>query len=175
VGKDGGEVIDVAGAGIGGGRIPAGKADDLLSKSKALAAKLGIEILLMDADLILGKVHIESALEHASRAFERGRNAATTKMLEVMLYASGERQLSSAIEKMGVKAATTRVAVVVSEQSTLADVFQSLDIERDDGVLEGDVSKLANFGIAKEEIECVGKEKACDLVLERVARVDLLK
>jgi KEOPS complex subunit Cgi121 len=152
-------VIDVAGAGIGGGRIPAGKADGLLSESKVLAARLGIE----------------TALEHASRAFERGGNAATTKMLEVMLYASGERQLSSAIEKMGVKAATTRVAVVVSEQSKLADVFQSLDIERDDGVLEGDISKLAAFGIAKEEIETVGKEKACDLVLERVARVDLLK
>ena len=168
-------MIDVAGAGIGGGRIPAGKVDDLLSRSKALAAELGIEILLMDADVILGKVHIESALEHASRAFERGTNVASTRMLEVMLYASGERQLSSAIGKMGIKAATTRVAVVNSGQSRQAEVFESLAIERDDRVLEGDTSKLAAFRIPQEEIESVGKEKACDLVLERVARVDLLK
>jgi KEOPS complex subunit Cgi121 len=168
-------VIDGAGAGIGGGRISAGRADDLLSRSKALAAELGIEILLMDADVILGKIHIESALEHASRAFERGTNVASTRMLEVMLYASGERQLSSAIGKMGIMAATTRVAVVNSGRSKQAEVFESLAIERDDRVLEPDISKLAAFGIAMEEIESVGKEKACDLMLEKVARVDLMK
>ena len=145
-------MTEATGAGIGGGRMPAGKAGEVLSESKAVAARLGIEILLMDAGLVLGNTHIESAIEHASRAFGRGRNVATTKMLEVMLYASGERQLSSAIEKMGVRPATTSVAVVVSDRSRLADVFESLHIERDDSVLEGDVSKLAAFGITKGEI-----------------------
>jgi len=164
-----------AGVGIYGGRIRPGKAMNILDESRAIASELGIEILLMDADLVFGRIHIESAVEHAFRAFERGTEVAETKMLEVMLYSSGERQLSSAIEKMGLKSITRSVAVIVSDPSKMSNVLSTLDIKRDDSVLDGDVSKLRAFGISKKAVDSVGDNKVQELVLERVARVDLTK
>ena len=164
-----------SGVGIGGGRIRPQRAARLLDESKDLAGRKGIEILIMDADMIFGRVHIESAVEHAFRAFERGKNVAVTRMMEVMLYASGERQLSAAIKKMGVGSGTVRVAVVVLDGSKLSDVMRDLEVKQDDGVLDGDPDRLSAFGISRKALESVGPEKAIDLVLEKVAAVDTLK
>ncbi len=160
--------------GIGGGGVRR-KAGSLIDRAKDLARRLDIEILLMDADFIFGRVHVETAVEHAYRAFERRTNAAATSMLEVMLYASGERQLSTAIDKLGVKSDTKRVAVVVSDDKRLDEVFKSLAVERDDTVLEGRAENLPAFGISRKTTASVGKDKAFELVLERVALVDLMK
>jgi len=161
--------------GIGGGILPPGKGETIVEKAKALASDMGVDILLMDADMVFGKVHIETAIEHADRAFERGSNVAGTRMMEVMLYASGERQLSAAIEKMGVGRGTRRLAVVVSDSKRLVEVMRALGAKRDDGVLDGRFENLAKFGISRQAVQSVGKEKAMELVLERVAFVDILK
>ncbi len=161
--------------GIGGGRIDPKRVKGVFDKAKELEKGLGVEILLMDADLVFGKEHIESAVEHAIRAFERDKNVASTKMMEVLLYASGERQLSTAIKKMGIGTKTRDVAVVVSDCERLDDVVTTLGIRRDDSKLEGRVEMLGRFGISKKAIASVPKVKVLDLVLERVAMVDMLK
>lgn len=161
--------------GIGGGLISGRTADSVLEEAVKIAEDLNVEILLMDADMVFGKIHIESAVEHAARAFENETNTATSRMMEVMLYASGERQLSTAIKKMGIKDKTERIAVIVSDSKKLEEVMDSLDIRRDDTVLEGKVENLPAFGITEKEISSVQKERVLDLVLERVALVDLIK
>ena len=166
---------DMASFGIGGGRIDARKAESILDNAKEFAAKSGVEILLMDANLVFGRNHLESAVEHAFRAFERGTNVATAKMLEVMLYASGERQLSTAIKKLGVKGTTRCLAIVVSDQSKLDEVMERLQITKDGTVLNGNTENLISFGISREAISGTSGDKVMDLVLEKVALVDLLK
>ena len=44
-----------------------------------------------------------SAVEHAIRAFERKTNTTNSLEKEIILYASGERQLKLAIPKIGIK------------------------------------------------------------------------
>ncbi len=146
-----------------------------MERAKTLASEMGVDILLMDADMVFGKVHIDTAIEHADRAFERKTNVAGTRMMEVMLYASGERQLSAAIDKMGVGKGTRRLAVVASDSECLDEVMRALSVKRDDNVLDGRLEELGKFGITKQAVRGVGKEKAMELVLERVALVDLLK
>ena len=162
-------------AGIGGGVISQGEVETAVERARSLASEWGVEILLMDADVVFGKVHIETAIEHADRAFERGKNVADARMMEVMLYASGERQLSSAIQKMGIRETTRRVAVAVSVASRLDDVIEKLGVTRDDTVLEGGAKDLRRFGINVKSVKSVGKGRGYELVLEKVALVDLTK
>ncbi len=160
---------------IAGGRIGRGRGEAILAEGKKLAVRLGVEILLMNADLVFGKDHVESAIEHAERAFKRGTNVATSKMMEVMLYASGERQLSTAIKKLGLKKGTTRVVLVVSDSRRVDEVLRDLKVSRDDSVLEGRAEKLRAFGLSQKALGSVAKGMVLDLVLERVALVDTLK
>ena len=132
------------------------------------------EVLALDADLVCGREHLESAVEHAHRAFDRGTNSSNNMMMETMLYSSGERQISKAQEKMSVKAGSDRVALVLFGAHK-NEVLQIAGLEEDETVLECTGQKLARFGIGPRELEAVPSGKAIDLVLERVAFVEILK
>ncbi len=135
----------------------------------------GGEGLALNADLICGRDHIASAVMHASRAFERGDNVSSSIAGETILYASGERQISKAVKKMGVKVGTERVALVLFGVDDPERVLRELHFERDDDVLEASLEKAILFGISREEIKAVPADMVEDLVLERVAFVGLQK
>ncbi len=130
--------------------------------------------LALDADLVCGAEHLQSAVEHALRSFDQLINACNNITMECLLYASGERQISKAQEKMGLKPGSERVALVLFGLA-VEDALGALDLVRDDSVLEASVEKALRFGVERKEIEALGPERASDLVLERVAFVDILK
>ncbi len=156
-----------------GAWIRKGDANALLKRASDLAA----EIVLMDADKVCGVDHLESAVLHAQRAFERQANAANTLGMEVILYASGERQISKAKKKMGLHQETERVALVVlgPDDADIEAVLKRLELRRDDALLECSLTKGEAFGIGTDELGTVGEALLADLVLERVAFVEVLK
>jgi KEOPS complex subunit Cgi121 len=154
-----------------GARVRKGESNALLRR----ASELDAEIVLMDACRVCGVDHLESAVFHARRAFQRGTNASNTLGMEVILYASGERQISKAKKKMGLHQETERVAVVVLGSEEVDQVLNDLDLERDDSLLECSAEKGAAFGIGRKELQTVGEEMLTDLVLEKVAFVEILK
>ncbi|MEE9151342.1 MAG: KEOPS complex subunit Cgi121 [Thermoplasmata archaeon] len=135
------------------------------------------EILLqfLDADKVLGKEHILSAVEHAERAFKRKKNISETMAMEILLYAAGEPQISTALAKIGLKEGCERIAVIADIELDIEGLLAHLDLKRDDEVLEYKDFKLREFGISDVEILAVDKTKIKDLVLERVAMVDVKK
>lgn len=135
------------------------------------------EILLqfLDADKVLGEGHIHSAVEHAYRAFERKENISATKAMEVLIYAAGEPQISNALEKIGLKDGCERIAIVCDGRLDIEDLLTRLNLKRNDEVLKYKKFKLREFGISDDEISAVDEEKLKDLVLERVAMVDVRK
>ncbi|MFQ6059748.1 MAG: KEOPS complex subunit Cgi121 [Thermoplasmata archaeon] len=133
------------------------------------------EVQIADATLVFGKTHLLSAFEHAKRAFKEGRNSSTSLVNEILLYASGERQISSAISKMGIHKETTEFCILLVGNCHLDLLLQSMELKRDDSVLRGDVERLGAFGITDDEMRSVPREKVLELVLEKVAMVDLLK
>jgi KEOPS complex subunit Cgi121 len=156
---------------IVGGRARAIDPDRLLGQLQSL--KHG-RALVLDAGMICGREHLESAVEHAIRAFERDTNSANDIMMETMLYASGERQISKAREKMGLRVSSEGVALVLFGAHK-DDVLLITGLEEDESVLECNEDKLARFGIGARELEAAPPGKAKDLVLERVAFVEILK
>jgi tRNA threonylcarbamoyladenosine modification (KEOPS) complex Cgi121 subunit len=142
------------------------------------------EILIQsfDANVIFGKDHLISSLNHAKRAIERKTNTTNSLEMEILLYSSGERQLKLAIPKMGVKSGKTAIAFLFLNQEEkkitdekIDEFLKILSLKRDDKVLEGDVNTLKSFGINENEIETVTKEKYGNIILEKIALVDLIK
>ena len=159
--------------------------DRFLKQVISFAQKHQVIIQVFDADMIFGKAHLISSVEHAIRAMGRKTNTTNSLDKEILLYASGERQIKLAIPKMGIKKGNGNIAFVFvndakardSELSAnlVGEVLESFSLVRDDSVLEGDMDTLRKFGINENEIKTVAKDKYGHLILEKVAVVDIIK
>jgi len=159
------------------GPVPDVKA--LLRDVNAIAARHGGELQLLDARLVAGRDHLVSAVMHARRAFQEGRNGASTLPLETLRFASGERQIARALQKMGLReerdAEVAAIAFDGNAEAAFAELAARLGWQRDEAILHPRASVYAGFGVTPEEQAAVPPEKWPDLVLERVALVDLMK
>ena len=161
--------------------------EKFLKQIKKYAEKNKILIQVFNADLIYGEKHLLSAFEHAKRAIEQETNTTNSFEMEIILYASGERQLKIAIPKMGVKTGKNNLAFIFinnfrkteTQEKKLDKIidafFKQFHLIRDDKVLEGDIDTLKKFGLTKVEIETVTENKYQDLILEKIAMVDIIK
>ena len=154
-----------------GARGEASSAKEFMAQVQSLPC----EVLPMDADLVCGKAHLEAAVVHARRALEQGTNFSSTVSMETMLFASGERQISKAKEKMGVKDGMRHFALVLFDCDDPMAVIRKLKMIKDDLVLLPSREKAISFGIERDELESVPEWQVPDLVLERVAFVEILK
>ena len=140
--------------------------------------KYKIEAQFFDAEMIYGKKHLISAFNHAKRAMEQNTNTSNSLSMELLLYASGERQLKIAIPKMGIKKDKSNIAIVFLtdvNDNIINEILDELSLKRDDKILEGDIITLKKFGLKNKEIETVTKDKYLDLILEKVSLVDIIK
>jgi KEOPS complex subunit Cgi121 len=111
-------------------------------------------------------------------AFGEKRNVAMDLGVEILRYASGQRQIEQALA-MGISDSTKRIAIVaVAEASGNGhDVYEEAEIFR---LIELDgagssyraVVVRETFDISEEEIRAAGESRIPDLVLERVALMD---
>jgi KEOPS complex subunit Cgi121 len=158
-----------------------GEVDDLeglLKKVTEASDRFAAHIQLVDATKVYGKEHLEMAARKAIRAFKEGRNFAKTLPVEVLLYASGKRQISEAMGFMGVHPGRSQLGIVaigMKESPVPDDLPGLLGLERDDAVLDGTDQVLDAFGISREARSTVPKERWPELVLEKVAMLDVEK
>jgi len=164
------------------------KKDDFLKKIQQWGQHHTVSVQAMNAKLIFGRLHLQSAAEHAIRAFQQGTNTAHSLSTETLLYAAGERQITLAIDKMGVQPTSKEIALVIIDnlkgtkeasgsiqEEDIMFLLKQLNLERDDNVLISDENMLPTFGITQEERKTVSKAKYEQLILEKVALVDFIK
>lgn len=156
--------------------------DNFLYKINQISEKNNIIIQVFNADLIYGRKHLISAVEHAKRAFSYKTNTTNSIEMEIMIYAAGERQLKNAIPKIGIKKGKSNIAILFLYKNKLeinneriCELIKLLNLKINDKVLEGNINTLEKFGINKNEIETISEDKYQDLILEKVAIVDILK
>lgn len=142
------------------------------------AAKLMIadaRMQFIDACVVFGPDHIVSAAEHALRAFDQARNTCRNLRSEFMLYVSGERQISRAIEVAGIRKKTTECAMIIfgPKKDEPDSIIAKMGWKRDDDVIASIGKDISKLGIDEREAKCT--DLATDLVLERVALVDVMK
>ncbi|MDR2846055.1 MAG: hypothetical protein LBV63_02115 [Candidatus Methanoplasma sp.] len=129
---------------------------------------LGGEVVLLDPEMVCGKDHIISAVAHAERSFLNGTNRSKTILTEIILYAAGDRQIGRATEKMRPKPDADGMVAVLLDVDDLR--LEDIGLERCDSIMDASENKAINLDI--DEVPGVPYE---DLILERVAMVDLMK
>lgn len=157
--------------------------DAFLEKARKAAGE-NVEVQFFDAGVVASWQHLYFAALNALKAFRNGENISKSLALEVLLYASAQRQIKKATEILGVKKNTDAIAVLLMGESAL-QVEEALNAvskvvggKRDDNVLGLTLDKNASiqrvFEISDVEIEAVAdgktlEEALIDLVIERTA------
>jgi KEOPS complex subunit Cgi121 len=146
-----------------------------LMKLKEKRNRKDTVILALDADKLAGEKHLMFAIEKAMNSFKTGRNIAKDPGKEIMLYAAGTRQINRAM-KIGVHNGKNNIALI--------GIGEDIDLSAFDEIVQGNVLQYDRsknrmlmdfFKITHEEIKAVGEDKIPELVLERVALVDVMK
>jgi tRNA threonylcarbamoyladenosine modification (KEOPS) complex Cgi121 subunit len=141
-------------------------------------------IQFFDARFVATWEHLFFASINAITAFRNKYNISKSLAMEVMLYASAQRQIRRAITLLGVKQTSANVAVIIisekpdSVEMALSIISKNLGVEADETVLVINKEKMACirdlFDITGEELEA-GLEKGdveralVNLVIERMA------
>lgn len=163
---------------------PGANADAFL---KSMADLRGASVQLLDADLVAGREHLVTAALLAAKSWGAAKAVAKSPSTEVLLYASGERQIKEAIRKLGAKPRSASwCAVAVAERRRDLEEAHERMVEfgdEDDRLFEISARKrdalISVFSISEAEL-CLAeglvgtKEKALkSLVLEKTALSDL--
>lgn len=160
--------------------------DMIMEKLREVSNEHNIASQLIDAEMVYGKEHLMTAVNHAVRAFLYETNACNSLDMELLLYASGKRQIKDAIESMGIKEGRKSFVLLLVGEISLTNYNGKVDthihnflenfgLKRDDSVIEGRIEILKNFGISEKELKTVDISMYEDLILEKVAMVDVIK
>ncbi len=145
-----------------------------LEKIEFFSEEKNVEVAVLDAEMVFGKEHLISAVEHALRAFERKKSFSNKLSTEILVYASCDSQIRNAIQKMGIKKETKNFALVVIGKCNIDNLLSFMKLKRNDAVLNKNLKVLKKqFGITENEINAVYRPK--DLILEKIALVDVRK
>ena len=101
-----------------------------------------VDAQILDMKSVAGKDHLRFAVLNALKAWKQGRQMSESLAIEILLYASGQRQIKNAIAFLGVASDSRNIAVIgiSSERSALEEFRAKLrDImggEMDELILE---------------------------------------
>jgi tRNA threonylcarbamoyladenosine modification (KEOPS) complex Cgi121 subunit len=148
---------------------------------QAYAVAHDIACQAFDADAIYGEVHARSAVEHAVRSISRNTATCNDLSMEILLYASGCRQIRNAIERAGIRngpvvlvaVGDTAIEGVGGRAADIDGFLEEHSLVVDDDVLAGSDSVLERFDISMAMREAIDTSMYEDLILEQVAMVDL--
>ncbi|RLF06043.1 MAG: hypothetical protein DRK00_02785 [Thermoprotei archaeon] len=84
---------------------------DLNSLLKAVGRPKEVKAVALNPEALAGPAHVLTAVEYALKAFRRGRNAARSFHVEVMLFAAATREISRALPLMSPPEGARRVAI----------------------------------------------------------------
>jgi KEOPS complex subunit Cgi121 len=169
---------------IGGFRdVKIRDADKFFQALKNEANETHVQIL--DASLIAGYEHLQFAVLNALSALAGHVGISSNLAIEIILYASAQRQIKKAFRLIGVQSNTRKVAVVIlartKEQASrrLKALSRLVGGQRDDQVIDLTQDKLEGikklFGISSVELESQAKRRwserqaLIDLVIEHMA------
>lgn len=150
-----------------------------LEKVRQISNRFGVRIILFDAEMMAGMPHVCSALRHAFRAFDAGTAISNSPEMEALLYASGSRQCRSGL-RFGLHAGKNRVYLCVcpGDEKALEELLEGGEIILEDWniISPEKLERLMDlFGITPEELLVSGENRITDLVLERVALLEVYR
>lgn len=153
--------------------------DRFLLAVRTVASACGTAVICFNADNLAGKRHAEAALRHALRSQKAGTLIANSFEMEALLYASGSRQCSVA-SSFGVHEGKNRAYICCCPASAgvweaLAPLVRFVNEDWDSLTPERQAKLKVLFLIPDEELAAAGESRFADLVLERVALLEVYR
>lgn len=150
-----------------------------LSRVRKIADTYGVTIVCFNADLMAGIRHVRAALEHAMRSFSGGNPISNSFEMEALLYAAGTRQCQVAAD-FGIHPGENRCYVCVCPPSVMAEekvlALGRVAEENWEHISDEKRMRLMDiFSITREELETIQPERFPELILERVALLDVYR
>ncbi len=151
--------------------------DTCLRMIKEIAHYHSIHIVCFDAEKLAGRDHADAAIRHAQRSISSTKPISNSFEMEALLFAAGSRQCSVAA-LFGIHEGENNMFVcsypVKNEVWTTLSHHMHFVTETWDDLTDNKISRLRSlFGITQDELETVGQERIKDLVLERIALLEV--
>jgi KEOPS complex subunit Cgi121 len=153
--------------------------DECLRLIQEIARNHSTRIVCFDAEKLAGREHADAAIRHAQRSILSAKPISNSFEMEALLFAAGSRQCSVA-SLFGIHNGENNLFVClypVKEEVWKAlsyhmhfiaepwDTWSALKIE----------TMISLFGITQDELEAVGQERIKDLILERIALLEVFR
>ena len=152
---------------------------EFLSAIQSIARKNSTHIICFNADNMAGHRHVKAALHYARRSFSSGKSISNSFEMEALLFAAGSRQCNIAVS-FGIHEQENAVFVcscpvngnVWEELSHhmhfVSETWEEITPEKEERI-------RSIFSISREELAIVGSERIVDLVLERIALLEVYR
>ncbi len=129
----------------------------------------GGDVIILNPLYVYCEEQVLSAVEHAERAFRNGMNRSKTLLTEIIMYVSGERQVSKALKRMRPAEGSEENVLVVLNVDDPA--LEELGVIEDPTILDGTPEKAEAMGLDRNgmDVDLRG------LAMELVAMLDVEK
>jgi len=153
--------------------------DACLRMLQEIARNHSTHIVCFDADKLAGREHADAAIRHAQRSIFSTKPISNSFEMEALLFAAGSRQCSVAA-LFGIHPGENKM--FVCSYPVKKDVWRALSKhmhfvhDKWDDLGAHKITRLISlFGITQEELEIIGYERVKDLVLERIALLEVTR
>ena len=136
-------------------------------------------VVLLNADNMAGIAHVKSAIMHAFRAWKEKTCISNSLEMEILLYAAGSRQCTVAT-RFGIRQGWNRVYLCICPaDNTVWDLLcpHVTELHEDWELIDPEKARrlMKLFSITPEELAVAGAGGIRDLVLERVALLEVYR
>ena len=151
----------------------------ILQVLQEIGKRHGTHIICFDVEKMAGARHAEAAIHHAHRSFFGGDPISNSFEMEALLYAAGTRQCVIAAS-FGIHDGENHLYICCcpEREEVWVDLGQHMYFA---GGTEETVPAerlpvlAAFFDITPEELDAAGRDRVVDLVIERIALLDVSK
>ncbi|AAB98167.1 TPA: hypothetical protein HA335_01490 [Methanocaldococcus jannaschii] len=127
---------------------------------------LGLKFQILNADVVATKKHVLHAINQAKTK----KPIAKSFWMEILVRASGQRQIHEAIKIIGAK--DGNVCLICEDEETFRKIYELIGGEIDDSVLEINEDKER---LIREIFKIRGFGNVVERVLEKIALIELKK
>jgi KEOPS complex subunit Cgi121 len=150
-----------------------------LGEIRTIASAHDTRIICFNADMMAGRAHVEAAMIRALRSMRAGTAISSSLEMEALLFAAGSRQCSLA-ERFGIREGENRAYVCLCppDDAAFRDLSALMDfVDEDWEILSEEKQERLReaFGITPAELQAAGHARFRDLVLERVALLEVYR
>ncbi len=151
---------------------------DLLFDFLREGSSTEVVIQILDPTLLISVKQLQSAIYHTEKSFENKRNIARTKANELLIRLAGKRQISNALNLLGIKDSSQYLLVIAfgatleNNKKELEKLVEQFGISEDEEENTLPISKLkvlSSYYECQEDLLEIEKR-----ALEKIAFVEVL-